>query len=166
MIKPQNQWIYLKNACCIQLNLVLGERVIYNCTEISHLRESKTVLDSGFHAVDSVSLSTGFQSLPVELGFWIPSAVFRTSKPRIRDSTSKIFRFWIPLACMAGVRKGRGRKLGRETTLSRAPKFPFPLSTPATQARIPPAKIFWIPYMGQEIPCEKWFFSCMMAFTV
>ena len=44
---------------------------------------------------------------------------------------------------MAGVRKGRGRELGRETTreggaphtLSRAPKFPLPLSTPATQAK-------------------------------
>jgi len=40
------------------------------------------------------------------------------------------------LACVAGVRKGRGRELGRETTRSRAPSFPlpFPLLTPATQA--------------------------------
>ena len=31
------------------------------------------------------------------------------------------------LACVAGVRKGRGRELGREThTLSCAPKFPLP----------------------------------------
>ena len=55
---------------------------------------------------------------------------------------------------MAGVRKERGRELGRETaregggrrgshfiislvppTHSRAPKFPLPLLTPATQAR-------------------------------
>ena len=48
---------------------------------------------------------------------------------------------------MAGVRKGRGRELGRETMreggegkrrflsfLPRAPKFPLPLLTPATQA--------------------------------
>ena len=48
------------------------------------------------------------------------------------------------LACAAGIRKGRGRELGRETTcptLSGAPKFPLPLPlplpllTPATQAR-------------------------------
>ena len=31
------------------------------------VRESKTVLDSGFHTVDS-----GFQYLSLELGFWIP----------------------------------------------------------------------------------------------
>ena len=39
-----------------------------------HVRESRTVLDSGF------------QSL---IGFRIPSAGFRTSKPRIPDSTNK-----------------------------------------------------------------------------
>ena len=36
---------------------------------------------------------------------------------------------------MAGVRNGRERELGSETTRSRTPKFPFPLLTPATQAR-------------------------------
>ena len=38
------------------------------------MRESKTVLDSGFHVVDSRFQipGTGFQSLSVELGFWIP----------------------------------------------------------------------------------------------
>ena len=60
------------------------------------------------------------------------------------------------LACVAGVRKGRGRELGRSTTRegggrreegsfpfslvrstrSRAPKFPLPLLTPATQATL------------------------------
>ena len=39
------------------------------------------------------------------------------------------------VACVEGVRNGRERELGRETTRSRAPKFPFPLLTPATQAR-------------------------------
>ena len=60
-----------------------------------HVRESKTVLDSGFHAVDY-----GFQilnSLSLELGFQIP--IFRWipdflscrpgSQPRIPDSTSE-----------------------------------------------------------------------------
>ena len=31
------------------------------------------------------------------------------------------------LACVAGVRKGRGTELGRQTTCSHAPKFPLPL---------------------------------------
>ena len=48
-------------------------------------RESKTVLDSGFHAEDS-----GFQSL---VGFRIPWPVFRIPKPRIPDHPpEKIFR--------------------------------------------------------------------------
>ena len=48
-------------------------------------RESKTVLDSGFHAEDS-----GFQSL---VGFRIPWPVFRIPKPRIPDHPQvKIFR--------------------------------------------------------------------------
>ena len=35
------------------------------------------------------------------------------------------------LACMEGVRKGRGRELGRESTRSRArPNFPFPFPFP------------------------------------
>ena len=31
-IKPKNQWIYAKNACCVQLSLVLRECVNHNCT--------------------------------------------------------------------------------------------------------------------------------------
>ena len=61
--------------------------------------ESKTVLDSGFHVVDSRfqvldsslcqwNLDSGFQSL---VGFRIPWAVFRIPKPGIPDSISKIF---------------------------------------------------------------------------
>ena len=46
----------------------------------------------------------------------------------------------IKLACVASVRKGRGRELGRETTRERAlaPNFPHPLPliTRATQASI------------------------------
>ena len=64
-----------------------------------HVMESKTVLDSGFHTVDSgfqvmvFSLcqwnwDSGFQSL---VGFRIPCTVFRILKPRIPDSTCKIF---------------------------------------------------------------------------
>ena len=49
------------------------------------------------------------------------------------------------VACVKGVRKGRGRELGRETTReeggtrgtrSRAPKFSLPLLTPAMQATL------------------------------
>ena len=63
----------------------------------AHVRESNTVLDSGFHAMDS-----GFQVLDFSLckwnlnsrlqslvGFRITWAVFRIPKPRITDSTSK-----------------------------------------------------------------------------
>ena len=41
------------------------------------VRESKTVLDSGFHTMDSGFRipDTGFQSLSVELGLWIPDSL-------------------------------------------------------------------------------------------
>ena len=63
-----------------------------------HVREPKTVLDSGFHAVDSGiqvlnaslcqwNLDSRFQLL---VGFRIPWAVCRILKPRILDSTSKM----------------------------------------------------------------------------
>ena len=61
-----------------------------------HVRESKTVLDSGFHITDSGfqvldsnlcqwNLDSGFQS---QVGFRILWAVFQIPKPRIPDSTS------------------------------------------------------------------------------
>ena len=64
------------------------------CQLSSQVRISRTVLDSGSHALDSEfqvldfslhhwNLDTGFQSL---VGFWNPWAVFR-----IPDFTSKIF---------------------------------------------------------------------------
>ena len=66
-----------------------------------HVRESKTDLDSGFHAVDSGFPGTGFQSLSVEPGFWIPTvSVIPDSLSCIPDSTSKRFLdsgIWIPL---------------------------------------------------------------------
>ena len=59
-----------------------------------HVRESKTILDSGFHSVDSRfqvldpslcqwNLESGFQLF---VGFRIHLAVFRIPKPRIADS--------------------------------------------------------------------------------
>ena len=67
---------------------------------LPHVRESKTVLDSGFHTVDfgfqvldssicQWNLKSGFQSL---VGFRILWAVFLIPKPRIPDSTAKIAR--------------------------------------------------------------------------
>ena len=64
----------------------------------SHVRESKTVLDSGFYVTDcgfqvlyssicQQNLDSGFKWL---VGFQIALAVFRIPKPRIPDSTSKI----------------------------------------------------------------------------
>ena len=63
-----------------------------------HVRESKTALDSGFHAMDSgfqvmdsrTSGTSGHQILSL-VGFWIPYDVFRVPKPRILESTSKNF---------------------------------------------------------------------------
>ena len=63
-----------------------------------HVRESKTVLDSGFHAMDSgfqvmdsrISGTLGHQILSL-VRFWIPYDVFRVPKPRILESTSKNF---------------------------------------------------------------------------
>ena len=53
-----------------------------------HVRESKTLLESGFHAVDS-----GFQlqdsRLELLVGFRISTPVFRIPRPMIPDSTSK-----------------------------------------------------------------------------
>ena len=63
------------------------------------VRDSRTFLDSGFHAVDSGlqvphsslcqwNLDSGLQS---SVGFRFPTAVFRIPKPSILDSTFKIF---------------------------------------------------------------------------
>ena len=69
---------------------------VFCCPFFRTLRESKTVLDSGLHTVDSGR----FQFLTLELGFripivsgmmWIPWMGFRIPKPRIPDSTSKNF---------------------------------------------------------------------------
>ena len=58
----------------------------------AHVRESNTVLDSGFQVLDfslcKWNLDSRLQSL---VGFRITWAVFRIPKPRIPDSTSKNF---------------------------------------------------------------------------
>ena len=66
---------------------------IFLCSSkgLPHVRESKTVLDSGFHTVDSSlcqwNLDSGFHLL---VGFRIPGAVFWIPNSRIPHSTSKI----------------------------------------------------------------------------
>ena len=86
---------------------------IFLCSSkgLPHVRESKTVLDSGFHTVDSSlcqwNLDSGFHSL---VGFRIPGAVFWIPNSRIPHSTSKIFsQFRIP-----------------EAKISRIPESEFP----------------------------------------
>ena len=62
-----------------------------------HVKKAKTVLDSGFHAMDSPgililrqwNLDSGYQSL---LWFRIPWAVFWIPKARIPDCTAKLGR--------------------------------------------------------------------------
>ena len=48
------------------------------------MQKTKTLLDSGFSAVDSVFQVNGFHSLSVGLGFWIQN-VSGIPKPRIPD---------------------------------------------------------------------------------
>ena len=65
----------------------------------SHVASSKTVLDSGFHALDS-GIQVLYSSLCqwimdskclLFVGFWIPWAVFRIPKPKIPNSRRKFF---------------------------------------------------------------------------
>ena len=62
-----------------------------------HIRESRAVLNSGFHAVDSGFRIPGtlfhiFFSGTWIPGFWIRTALFRIPRPRILDSQAKISR--------------------------------------------------------------------------
>ena len=77
-----------------------------NFDKSPYVRESRTVLDSGFHTVDSGFQVFGFQYLSVELVLWIPivirvpdslSCIPDSQVPfhPIPESTAKIFR--IPL---------------------------------------------------------------------
>ena len=59
--------------------------------KLPHVRESKTVLDSGFHAMDSGFKVLVSRSFSVEFRFRIPYAVFRIPKSRILDSSCKNF---------------------------------------------------------------------------
>ena len=68
-----------------------------------------TALDSGFHSEDSGLPGTGFQSLSVELGFWIP--VVRGipgSWSRIPDSKTNFPRFWISQAKISWIPESVG----------------------------------------------------------
>ena len=56
------------------------------------MRESKIVLDSGFHA------DSGFQSLSLELGFWIPIAsAIMDSLSCIPDSNIQEYGFYMQI---------------------------------------------------------------------
>ena len=68
------------------------------------------------------------------------------------------------LACVAGVRKGRGRELGRETARvgggRRGCQFPLPLLTPTTHARkkcVARSKFFLLIRPTEFFDC----FSCL-----
>ena len=55
MIKPKNLWIYAKNACFVQLTLVLRKQVNQNCTEI--LREQLFLFGLAFSVYEVRRLS-------------------------------------------------------------------------------------------------------------
>ena len=59
--------------------------------KLPHVRESKTVLESAFHAVDSGFKVLYSRPFSVEFRFGIPYAVLRIQKSRILDSTCKNF---------------------------------------------------------------------------
>ena len=110
MIMIMMMMIMIIYKSLISLNIILFEKLLQKLlfrylfsvsltSDSRHVRESKTVLDPGFHAVDSRfqvldftlfqwNLDSGFQSF---VGFRIPWAVFRIPKFRIPDSTSKSF---------------------------------------------------------------------------
>ena len=57
--------------------------------QLPHVKVSKTVLDSGFYAVDSGFYKvTGFQSLSVKHGFWIPGSLSCIPYSKAQDSGS------------------------------------------------------------------------------
>ena len=64
-----------------------SKMVIYvTCgSPLLHVKEPKTFWYSGFQSMYFRILNTGFQSLSAELGFRIPSAVFRIPKPMIPE---------------------------------------------------------------------------------
>ena len=77
--------------------------------KLPHVRESKTVLDSEFHAVDSGFKVLDSRSFSVEFRFRIPYAIFRIPKSRISDSSCKNFSdsgIQIPLHNILSVVKG------------------------------------------------------------
>ena len=79
-----------------------------------HVRESKTVLDSGFQAVDSGFQVLDSRSFSVELGFRIPTPVSRIRRSRIPDSSSKNFPwFRIPSAKICRTPESRYPYMGR-----------------------------------------------------
>ena len=95
-------WCFNLREACSNTLKTCNAKIVQKIVCSRYVRESETVLDSTFHAVDSRfqvqdfwffkwNLDFGFQTL---LGFRNPWAVFRIPKPRIPDSTAKMW--WIP----------------------------------------------------------------------
>ena len=93
-VQTNDGWILASFFFCMFFLLFQSSKKL-----LPHIRESRTVLDSGFHAVDSGfqvldsslcqwNVDSGFQSL---VGFPIPWAVLRIPKPMVPDSVSKHF---------------------------------------------------------------------------
>ena len=90
--------LFLKSRLHYEIDLLVNVRsckgwniLFCSIKGLPHVRESKTVLDSGFHTVNSSlcqwNLDSGFHLF---VGFQIPWAVFWIPKSRIPHSTSKI----------------------------------------------------------------------------
>ena len=100
----------------VQKFLYVRRRIKDNPMEVKYRslreREYKTVLDPGFQRREFRIPDTGFQSLTVELGFWIPNVSgIPDSFSCISDSTAldsrphkqNFRRFWIPQAKISRV---------------------------------------------------------------
>ena len=100
----------------VQKFLYVRRRIKDNPMEVKYRslreREYKTVLDPGFQRREFRIPDTGFQSLTVELGFWIPivsgipdsfSCISDSTALDSRSHKQNFRRFWIPQAKISRV---------------------------------------------------------------
>ena len=120
----------------------------------------KTVLDSGFHMVDSGfqvlyshlcqrKLASGFQSLD---GFWIPWFVFRIPMPKILASTCKIFtanrlQIWLVDQSLISIKNFFDFHLYMRVKAYGSEYICYPNKQPYTFSKtptIPDVSLFWV----------------------
>ena len=75
-----------------------------------------------------------------ELRFSTAKATSSTQRPQTTEAATKYYNYIVKesVACVAGVRKGRGRELGRESTRERGGRRGTPARKPFSVFAIPP----------------------------